>query len=77
MGAPHYSYWVVRTLETLPLRGQGRNPLKYVDCGVFISLEKKEVCPLKKSLGFHSPLGQAFLRWTNSWQPKLTKSTAI
>jgi hypothetical protein len=42
-GASHYGHWVERTLDELPLRGQGRSPLIYTNCGVCLCLEKKFV----------------------------------
>jgi hypothetical protein len=44
-GASHYGCRIKRILDKLPLRGQGRSPLKYTNCRVCISLEKK-VCLL-------------------------------
>jgi hypothetical protein len=53
---------VERTLYKLPLKGG--SPLKYTNCGVCISLERK-VCPLEESLGFHKYCKQTFLHQTN------------
>jgi hypothetical protein len=56
----------------LPSRGQETSPLKYTNCGVGISLERK-VCLLKESLGFRSHLGQTFFHRINSLCPNLQK----
>jgi hypothetical protein len=51
-GASYYSHQVERTLDKLSSRGPSGNPLKYTNCRVYISLEKK-FCLLKESLGFY------------------------
>jgi hypothetical protein len=64
--ASHYNRGVERTLDKLPSRGQGRSPLKYINCRLFISLERN-FCSLVKSLGFHKYCEQVFLYRTNYW----------
>jgi hypothetical protein len=65
-GAAHYTHLVERALDKLPSREQGRSPMKYTNCGIYISLERK-VCLLEESSGFLSCLKQSFHHWTNSW----------
>jgi hypothetical protein len=48
----HYGHRVERDLKKLPSRRQGRSPLKYTNCGVYITLESK-VYLLKESLDFN------------------------
>jgi hypothetical protein len=75
-GVSHYSRGVERTSDKFPLRRQGRSPLKYVNCRLCISLERK-VCPLKESLGFHKYCKQVFHHQTKLLEPKLSKSIAM
>jgi hypothetical protein len=65
-GASYYGRGVERTSNKLPSRGQGRSLLKYINCRICISLERK-VCPLKESLGFHKYYRQVFFHRTNFW----------
>jgi hypothetical protein len=67
MDTSQYNRRVERTLDKFSSRGeQGRSPLKYTNCRLCISLERK-VCPLEESLGFHKCCKQVFHHWTNSW----------
>jgi hypothetical protein len=71
-GASHYDHEVERSLHKLPSRGKGISPLKYTNCEVCISLERK-ACPLKESLDFHKQREQTFLHCTNSLCQKSQK----
>jgi hypothetical protein len=51
-GDSHYGSWLESTLDKLSPGEQGRSPLKYMNCGLCISLERK-VYPLEESLDFH------------------------
>ena len=60
--ASHYFCWVKRTLDKLSTREQGRSPLKYINCGPCISLERKSLsawgefgCPLILQINFPPP----------------------
>jgi hypothetical protein len=64
--ASHYGRGVKRTLYKLSSREQDRSPLKYTNCGVWISLEKKNY-PFEENLGFHKYSRQTFIHRTNSW----------
>jgi hypothetical protein len=57
---------VERTLDN------GRSPLKYTNCRLYISLERK-VCLLDESLDFHKYCGQLFFYWTNFWHQNSQK----
>jgi hypothetical protein len=64
-GTSQNGHKIERTSDKLSLRGQGRSPLKYTNCELCISLEKK-ICPLKESLDFHKYRGQTFFHQINS-----------
>jgi hypothetical protein len=65
-GGSQFGHQVKRALDKLSSRGQCRSPLKYTNCRLCISLERK-VCPLEVSLGFHKYCAQVFSHRTNSW----------
>ena len=71
-GASYYGHQVQRTLDKLPLRGQGKSSLKYT----LWSLHKFgiKVCYLEKSLGFHNYGGQTILHQANSWHQNSQKA---
>jgi hypothetical protein len=58
------------------LRGQGRSPLKYINCGVFISLEKKNYF-LKGEFGFPLISWTRFLPQAKLLAPEDTKTDAM
>jgi hypothetical protein len=45
--ASYYGCWIQGTMDELPLREQGRSPLKYTNCVVCVCLERK-VCLLRR-----------------------------
>jgi hypothetical protein len=59
-GVIYYGCWIVGCgmlvvgcwLNKLLSSGQGRNPLKYTNCGICISLKRK-LCPLEETMNFH------------------------
>ena len=65
-GASHYSCGIKRILDKLPTRGQGRSPLKYINCRLWIILERK-VCLVEEKLSAIFMEIQTLLKWTNFW----------
>jgi hypothetical protein len=55
-----------------PWTRRGTSPLKYTNCRLCTSLERK-VYPLKKSLDFHKYCEQVFLHRTNFWHQNSQK----
>jgi hypothetical protein len=58
--------------EELSLRGQGRSPLKYTNCGLCIILERK-VCLLKESWVSINIMVKYFFHHTNPWRQNFQK----
>jgi hypothetical protein len=71
-GASYYSRGVERTSNKLPLRGQGRSPLKYMNCKLCISLERK-VCLVEENLSTIFMETQTLLKCTNFWRQNSQK----
>jgi hypothetical protein len=66
------AYWVEWTLNKPSLKGKDRSPLKYVNCGVCISLEKKSLSTQGK-FGFPFSSWKNFVQPTKFLTPKITK----
>jgi hypothetical protein len=62
-GASHYGRGVERTSDKLPLREQGRSPLKYINCRLCISFERK-VCLVEENLSAIFMETQTLIEWT-------------